>query len=361
VVSKKIETIAYGLLFVASLGLAYWASLPKSEDTQEKFPILSIGIEEIGRIEFENEKQRSVLEQKEKDYFWVTVESKGSAKANEKADAAAKSEGEIETEAETPTVAEVPSDKATTTAQESFRANDSVIEYVKLYSPLFGRRNLGEIKDTEKLKDYGLDAAKTKLRLYKVNGDLAAELWIGNKVVGGAQYYAYYQEKQTLTMLDGELIEIIEAAKTKLFQRGILSSYLDDFEACEIKRADQKVQINKVAGEQNKLSSWLGPDQAKALNNVQFDIWLENIEKLRIDSYAGAEIGAQLASQAELFSLACRHKSRPTEMMVFKKMKIEGQKSEFWVTGSYLKSYAGLSASRFATVNSDVEKMLQAQ
>ncbi|MBP9706007.1 MAG: DUF4340 domain-containing protein [Oligoflexales bacterium] len=336
--SKKIETIAYGLLFVASLGLAYWASLPKSEDAQEKFPILSIGIEEIGRIEFESEKQRSVLEQKEKDFFWLTVESKGSAKKSENA------EGE-----------------SGTNEPESFRANDSVTEYVKLFSPLFGRRNLGEIKDTEKLKDYGLDAAKTKLRLYKSNGDLAAELWIGNKVVGGAQYYAYYQEKQTLTMLDGELIEIIEGAKTKLFQRGILSSYLDDFEACEIKRGDQKVQINKVAGEQNKLSSWLGPDQAKALNNVQFDIWLENIEKLRIDNYAGAEIASQLESQAELFSLTCRHKTRPPEMMVFKKMKIEGQKSEYWVTGSFLKSYAALSASRFVTVNSDVEKMLQAQ
>ena len=353
----RLEIGLYGVLLASSLGAAYWASLPTKEGDEQKVALVSIEPKQVTEISFVSKDTEVTATRRDGDSrFWVnwkkteTIDPPKSAQATSSAASTATGTG-TQTSTETAQAPDKPAvlPKVKT---ERFLGNEKVDEVLASFAPLQALRVIGKV-DGARLKEYGLDDASTKLVVK--SGGQSISLVLGKKSYGSRNRFAL--EGERVVLIDDQAVENIERANLRLYDRRLVAQEFDSVQKAEIAAAGKSKRMNHTQRDKNGELLW-SDDEEGATGKPAYGSFMDKISKLRLSAYADPEQQVKLDQVPPFLEIALENDGKIIDKIVLKKLPDDQEKSEYFVTSNFLKSYGKLPAARVEPIEKDIEPIL---
>lgn len=359
----RLEIGLYSLLLAASVGAAYWASLPTKEGDETKVSLASIEPKQVTEVSFVSKDVEVAATRREGDgRFWLdwkkteTIPAPKSAQSSATATATGTATGAgTNTGTSTGTeIAQTPDKPAEETkiSTERFLGNEKMDELLASFSPLQALRLIGKV-DASQLKEYGLDDQSTKITVKA--GNQTVSLILGKKSYGSRHRFAL--EGDRVVLIDDQSLENIERANLRLYDRRLVAKDLEEVGKVEISAAGKSRRMNHTQRDKNGELLWTD-DEDGAASKPAYGSFMDKIGKLRLTAYADSEQEATLAQTAPFLEIALEKDGKPIDKIVFKKIPGDKDKPEYFVTSGFLKAHGKLPAARLEPIEKDIEPIL---
>jgi len=153
----------------------------------------------------------------------------------------------------------------------SMKAGD---ELVKKLSTLKALRSLGKA-DAGKLADYGLDKPEGTLKV-KLAGKEQV-LTVGAQTPGGSERYAKYAALGEIFAIDGDLIQTLSFADSRLTERELHGFTNDEVKRIKVSKANKTREVVRVA---EKKDAWADAATPSKPDETVVN-WMTKVERLR--------------------------------------------------------------------------------
>lgn len=312
----------YSVLLVTSLGIAWWASTPRSAGDAREVRIASVNPADIIETEWQGGKNTMVARRRETDgRFWIKAE------------------------------------------KDEFLAGQKFDDALATFNPLLAKRVIAETVSLsdDQWKAFGLKPALGKLTLKmggKEDGSTVRtwSLETGNPAFGTTERYALSPDGKKVILIDGDAISSFENPVARFFDRVVLSGKVDDADSAELEKGSLKKRFTKASDKEKNPSG--GP-----FNEKSFNEWIEKFERLRAIRYADPATEEKLANQQPELVLKLLDGEKVAEEFALKKMPGSGSSPDatqvtWWVFSSKVKAHLEISANRAEPVVKDAESLL---
>jgi hypothetical protein len=363
----RLEIGLYGVLLAASLGAAYWASLPTKESEDEKVSLLSLEPKQVVEVELITKDTEVKAARREGDgRFWVDWKKTEKVEPPKTATATATATGTAaltstmtstgtatgtatgtQTAATPPPPA--PEPKVTT---ERFLGNEKMDELLGSFAPLKALRVIGKV-EAEQLKEFGLDDQSSKL-VVKAGGQTIT-LVLGKKSYGSRNRFVL--EGDRVVLVDDQGIENLERANLRLYDRRLVPFELDDVQKAEVLAEGKSRRMGHTQRDKDGQLVW-SDDEDAAPAKPAYGSFMDKVAKLRLNAYADAEKEAQLAQTTPFLEVAFEKDGKVLDKIAFKKLPGEKDKPDYYVTSSFLKTHGRLPVNRIEPIEKDIEQIV---
>jgi hypothetical protein len=360
----------YSGLLVLGLGLAYWASQPAPEGSEERVQVFSLDPKAVTEVTYTSNDPKTQVaivttasKRNEDERYWIAYSKsepgeKASApeQGGEQAVQSTKKEESKTAEKAAAAPLEQPAPKVT---KERFLAGEKLDDVVKGLNPLTASRVFKDVTD-EQLGEFGLKAA-SQVFVVKGKDGQTLTLKLGRKSYGSSSRFAMEvlagDKPGRVFLIDDQNFENLERAPVRLYDRRLVAMELGDVQKATIS-SEGRASKRLAHSQRDKNGELLWTDdeegaQAKPSN----DSWMERIAKLRLVSYSDAAEEARLAQVKPLFEVALEKDGKVVDTLRFKKEMQEG-KTVYWVTSDFLRAHAKVPPARLEPIEKDLGTVL---
>jgi hypothetical protein len=328
-----------GLLVLASAAaFSIWTREEKPEqDKTETVEVWGGAPEAVESVVFDG-KQRSVKIQPKKDavgrWYVVTMDKEIAVPApRPSADAGA------------PPQAPPPKHEITT-----FLSMKSGDELMKKLANMKAVRALGKA-DAGKLADYGLDKPEGTLKV-KVGGKEQV-LTIGAQTIGGTERYAKYATSGEIFALEGDLIQSLTFADSRLTERELHAFQNDEVKKITISKGGKKRDVVRVA---EKKEAWADAATPNKPDETVVN-WMTKVERLRAVEFVEKPAQPLAPDQAVV---RVEYFAGPRSLGFLEVYKVNGEKGpEYLGRTEFTRWYVKLVASSAEQVEQDLGALLK--
>ncbi len=361
----RIDLGIYSVLLAGGLGLAYWASLPKSDDSETKVSIISFDPASVKELAYVSEDITSKATRLADDKkFWVTL-SKVDPKQNKPKDPKeTPKEGEKPPEPTPPAPPKV----------ETFLANEQMEELLTSLNPLQALRVIGKIENEKMAEEFGLkDSAQA---FVVTSGDPKApkklEIKIGKKSYGSANRFVLNTQDNKVYLVDEGPFEKLRKADFRLFERRIVAFAFEEITRALIKVGEKEKAILHTKRDDKGALQW-SDDQENANIKPIYRNWLDKVEKLKVIAYADPAQKTALESLQPFLEIKFEKDGTVIDTLTFKKLdpdpSIDTSKPEkdgkppatlsYWIGSQFLQSYGKIGNNRIDVIEKDIPSVLE--
>ncbi|MFZ5891351.1 MAG: DUF4340 domain-containing protein [Myxococcota bacterium] len=335
----KSIVVHVGLLAIAgAAAFSIWTREEKPE--QEKADTVDVwsgSPEAVEAVSFEG-KQRSVKIQPKKDavgsWYVVTLDKEVAAPApHPSVDGGA------------PPPAPAPKHEVST-----FLSMKAGSELMKKLAPLKALRSLGKL-EPGKLADYGLDKPEGTLKL-KVGGKEQL-LTVGAQTIGGSERYAKYGASGEVFAIEGDLIQTLTFADSRLTERELHSFENDDVKSIRISKGPKNREVVRVA---EKKGAWADTASPNKPDETVVN-WMTKVDRLRALEFV--EKPAQLPTPEQAV-VRLDYSSAGKNLGFLELYKVAGEKGpEYLGRTEYTRWYVKVVSSSAEQVEQDLGAILK--
>lgn len=318
----KRESGVFTGLFIISLGLAWWASMPVSSKDENVKSVVSITPAQIGSIELSASDTKVEIKSQGEDRWWV--------------------------------------DTTKTGGKESFLASAKMKEVLSQLNPLEAIRVIGVVKD-EALADFGLSGAQKTLRVLDKKGGVLLDLAIGKQAFGTRNFYVEDLKEKSVMLIAGEFVGDIEKAELRLYERTFTNVPMDELQSAVISYNDKSQKLSHTKRDDKGILLWT-KDSPDGPVNAPAKSWFERLDRTRIVSFATAQELEMLKNAKPLFSVELTALGSSKESLVFVKAAPNpAQKdagAEYFVQSIFLGTWAKVASARMEPVEKDLPSVV---
>lgn len=361
----------YSGLLVLGLGLAYWASQPKTEGDEEKVQIFSLEPKAVTEVSYSSRDPKTQVEtlttasqRGEDDRYWIAYHKTEPGKESPPDKAPKKTAAKDETlpppkgSDQAPSLDPTPVTPPQVT-KERFLAGDKFDDVVKGLNPLMASRVFKDVTD-EQRSEFGLKDS-TQVFVVKGKDGQLLTLRLGRKSYGSSSRFAMEEGKDgkpgRVFLIEDQNFENLERAPVRLYDRRLVAVELGDVQKAQISsegRAPRK--LAHTQRDKNGELLWTD-DEEGATAKPSNDSWMERISKLRLLSYAEEADEVRLAALKPTFEVTLEKDGKVLDTIKFKKETQDG-KAVYWVTSDFLKVHAKVPPARLEPIEKDLSTVL---
>ncbi len=341
----------YGILLAASLGLAYWASLPRSEGDAEKVAIVTFEPKKVTTMSYKVKDTTVAVAKRADGRFWVDFN---------------KVEPPYTPPPPPPALPgapapEPPSPKPSVEIKERFLANEKIEQFTKMFAPLNALRVIGKVDDKQ-LEEFGLKD-RTDVFELKTSDGKGYKLFLGKRGYGTKTRFALEDgdsSRARVLLVDDEGLDNLEKANLRAYDRRIVAFELVDATHALAQGADgaKAKRFAHLQRDKNGELLWTD-DEENAQPKASYDGWMDRVAKLRLSGYASPDEEAKLAAAPAFLTVTFEKQGQKLDSMVFKKTP-DGDKSAYWVYSDFLGVHGKLVPARVEPVEKDAPGILGA-
>jgi hypothetical protein len=301
------DLYGYSLLLITSLGIAWWASTPRSLTDGDAIRLTSINPASIQKLTYRKGTAGFTAVRREGDgRFWI--ESDGNR----------------------------------------FLAGDRFAETLGFFKPLEAKRLVSEVAqlDDAKLKTFGLSPATARIEIETSDEPSSIiKLELGTNSFGTTDRYGFTLDGKRVVLFDADMISGFDSPAARFFDRTILGpAKITEADAAEIEKGPNSKRFARA--EKKAGNSEHAPFEGA------FADWLEKYEKLRAIRFADTAIEEKLSTlQPKLVLKLLKGDASICELA------LRNFENEWWVFSSELKAHVEISANRAEPVIKDAESL----
>lgn len=329
---SKLNLVSWFVAVTLSLLVAYWASLPVSEEAKSKVPVITIKEASVASIELSGAGGKVVatktLEAGER--WWISYERTPVAQQDTKGSASPSS--------------------------ERFVASQKFKDMPAQFAPLQAIRVIGPTSE-EKLTEYGLKDGTRSLLLKDSSGATLLSLFIGKQLYGGRNIYAMNQSDSKVLLLAGDLISDFEKPELRFFERSLTAVTPEDVRAASLMQGGKTKRYLHTTKDAKGAAVWT-LDGSNGDPVPQVSSWFDRLLQLKAASYATEEEEATLKSAPALFEVALEGGGAGGDSIQLKR-KAGKDGPEYWAHSSHLNWHVRVASTRAETLEKDVPQILQ--
>lgn len=375
----RLEFGLYSALLAASLGAAYWASLPAKDNEEGKVALLSLEPKQITEVELFAKGIEVKAKRREADgRFWIEhkkLEPNTTTATSVTTETATATATTTQLATTTITATQTGTGTGTETATasttqaetkapepvkpqetvERFLGNEKMGEFLAMFAPLQALRVIGKV-DAAQLKEYGLDDQSSKIVIK--SGGQTLQLVLGKKSYGNRNQFAL--EGDRVILIDGQEIENFERAQYRLFDRRLVAFEFDEVDKTLVTVGDRSKRMVHTQRDKNGELIWAAEqDPATAVSS--YGLLMDRIGKLRVSTYISPDKQEQLKQLTPYFEIAFEKDGKVKDrLLVFKQTSADG-KSEYFARSDFLNMYVQLANARMEVIEKDVEQVVATQ
>lgn len=318
------------IVMFGALGLAFWASLPKS-NLQGKTPTQNLSIGSINRVELIID-QSAVVARRSIDgaaRWWIEVNPK-------------------------PAVNQGQEQAFESTSK--FIASERFSDYLIQLGKFPAQRELGDVP-ADRLTDFGLMEKKGSLKIFNSKEEIMAEFAIGKQPYGARSYYVSRNLDGKVLLVGADLIDDLAKPEAKFFERNITK--IEFSELREVKFSINGKERRFVRMPQGQDSGIQWADEAAPTQAIPaLSLWLEKMGEVRAAAYADDQLSARLSGlEPSLEVIVIDSKSR-TEKIEIRTVSNKEQ-TEYYLITSYLGWPVKVASARAENLLKDLPQILQ--
>lgn len=330
--NSKLTLVPWFVAVALSLLVAYWASLPISDETKSKVPVITIKEASVVSIELTGTGGK-VLATKAPDAgdrWWISYER--------------------------PPVTQPDNKSAESPSSERFVASQKFKDMLAQFAPLQAIRVIGPASE-EKLTEYGLKDGTRTLLLKDSSGAALLSLIIGKQLYGGRNIYAMNQSDSKVLLLAGDLISDFEKPELRFFERSLTAVTPEDVRAASLMQGAKTKRYLHTTKDAKGAAVWT-LDGSSGDPVPQVSSWFDRLLQLKAASYATEEEEATLKSAQALFEVALEGGGAGSDSIQLKRKDGKGG-PEYWAYSSHLNWHVRVASTRAETLEKDVPQILQ--
>lgn len=314
----KRETGFFSGIFLCSLALAWWASMPISSKDADQKSIVSLAPAQIGSIELNATDNKIVITSQNGERWWI--------------------------------------ESTKPTGKERFLASAKIKEVLAQFNPLEAIRVIGPVKD-ESLAEYGLAGTQKTIRVLDRSGAALLTLAIGKQAYGTRNFFVEDLKDKSIMLLAGEFVGDIEKAELRLYERTFTNLQLDELQAATVSYRDKTKKLSHTRRDDKGALLWTN-DSPEGTVNAPAKSWFERIDRTRIVSFATEQELEALKSAKPLFTVEWTGVGNASESLVFVKMPPNGTQKdagpEYYVQSRYIGTWAKVASARVEPIEKDL-------
>lgn len=317
-------------VMLLSLGLAYWASLPQSNQgrknlTQNVDP-RSIGSVELSLNGFKTLAEREATKD---DRWWIRANSS------------------------------TPSESAAPDAplpQSRFLASEKFTGYLEVLGKLPAQRDLGVITDGS-LGDFGLPNTENWLRIKNVKGEIIAEFTVGKQPYGARSFYVMRAADRKVFLIGSDIIDDLLKPEARFFERNITKIPMQNSRKTQILMAGKVKSFVRMTQDDRGVSQW-ADEAAQGQVIPSVGAWLEKFFEIRAAAYADDDVRAKLRELSPTLEVVLLDEKGRSEKIEIRSIALNGR-SEFYVVSDFLGWPVKVATARAENLIRDLPPLLQ--
>ncbi len=315
---------------LVSLGLAYWASLPQSNQGR-KNPTQNVDPRSIGSVELSLHGVKTLAEREgnKDDRWWIS------------------------------TNASAPSESSAPDAplpQSRFLASDKFTGYLEVLGKLPAQRDLGVITDGS-LGDFGLPNAENWLRIKNAKREIVAEFNVGKQPYGARSFYVMRTADRKVFLIGSDIIDELLKPEARFFERNITKMPMQSSRKTQILMAGKVKSFVRMTQDDRGVSQW-ADEAAPGQVIPAVGAWLEKFFEIRAAAYADDGVRAKLSELSPTFEVALLDEKGRSEKIEIRSIALNGR-TEFYVASDFLAWPVKVATARVENLIRDLPPLLQ--
>jgi hypothetical protein len=334
----------YVVALVASLGFAYYASMPQDNSDKEAVDWISIDEGNIAAVTMQTPESKVRAEAKDGGY-WMSVE-----KAPKKEEPKDESEPkEAVNPLDQPLTAEAPE-------VTRFKGNQRMKDFVKSFAPLKAYRVIGKLQDL-KAEEFGLDGEPKQVVEVEMKNNDKYRFVVGKKSFGSSNVFLLDEKKGEVILVKGGPIDNLAKAELRMFEREVMSLDPEDMSAATIRKGEVTARWDHSSRSESGELQWKKEGHSAA--HKAFANWIDKISKLRLTEFADESKVESLSTLPPVFEIDLASGMDKAENIVVVKVEGEGNKgAEYWIKSKFLGTFAKLDSARMENLAKDLDGVL---
>lgn len=316
------------LIMFASLGLAYWASIPKGADAGQR-ATQNLVVDSMERVElsFGGRTVEASRENKTSSRWWIVNNNV------ESADGGAKEQPE---------------------KKSRFLASDKFADYLRLISTFPVMREIGSI-GVDKLNSFGLDAPSGSIVVKSASGVLV-EFSIGKQPYGARSYYVMRASDKKVFLIASDLIDDFLKPEARFFERRVSVDALDLAQSIAVTMGEKTKTFVRLNPSDSRASQWAEKGSQTPVPAI--GTWLEKFSEIRAASYVDDELQTSLKGRPPSLSVqSIDKKGNAHAVALF--MVLASDKSEYYVVSDFLGWPVKVASARSENILKDAQLFFQ--
>lgn len=334
----RLDLSVYGALLAASLGGAYWASLPEPQGDEEKISVFSIEPKAVAEVTFRGKDVEAVMSRRDDGRYQIQ-HTKTETPPPLPPDPTKKGE-----------TLPAPAPKVTS---EKFLGNEKTDEFLKELNPLYASRVFSSVDD-KLLQDFGIKDSTDTL-IIKDNSGKTFKLTLGKRSYGSRSRFAKDEAGGRVFLVDDQNFENLERAPLRMFDRRLVGFDPGDADKAEVQFGKKVKRLAHTQREKSGELLWT-EDLEGAQPKPQIGSWMDKVSKLRLGAYADDKEAAELKGQTPFLAVAFEKNGKPLDKISF--FKTGGEKPVYWVTSDFLKVPAKIPAGKAEPIEKDAPQIM---
>ncbi len=339
---KRLETWIYGVLLVATLGLAWSVRTAEEPEEQGAALVFDPGPGGITVMRWDGEEELATIEVSGKGdalQTWVTAGKKEKIKTpkptpGDDDDSGSDDDDSAVAEASQPAVKPEMDVTWGDAVLRSFPGNETAKKLVESFSPLNALREFDKL-DPEALEQMGLDVPKGSLVVEASSGTVTFE--VGEKAYGSSDTYMRNPRTGRVYLVASKDLSPLRGAENRLVERK-----LQDVEEPEMTGVQLSVQGAAVGpervhqGRHDKNNSfWSLPDSPEDQDTV-FGGFLEKVLQLRASTYPSDAEKPEEGAVEEVFAVQFNGEAGPLGTLRLGRVKDDERSTDSEIVWKYM-------------------------
>jgi len=314
---KRKDVFVYAGLLVASLALAYYASLPVDNSAQGRTEWLKIEPASVSKLSYSDEDISIDISKRGDQLYWVVYR-----------DLKKDPDGEV----------------------YEFRANKQVQDVLNFFNPMYIIRDLGNAKDLD-LARFDLTEASKSILTIESDGQ-SRKFRLGKRSYGSREMYLLDEKAQHGLMAAGVTFDKIKNAKSTLYERKLFELADKDITKVTLTVGEAEKVMEHSTKDSKGVLIWSDPLDP-SVEKPSYKSLVSKIEKIDAQSYASTSERDALSKLKSFAEFTFFKGSGETVVLKFYKEQ-KNSENTYWVWSSYLDSYVKVDTARGEAIEKDV-------
>lgn len=325
----RFEFNLFSMLLIASLGAAYWASLPSTETKAGRVAILTLEPKQISEVELFSKDLEVRAKRRDTDQrFWIEHKKK-----------------------DTPKGSTSPESQETV---ERFLGNQKMDEFLAMFAPLQALRVVGKV-DLTQLKDYGLDDESNKIIVK--SSEKTLKMILGKKSYGTRDQFVL--EGDRVLLIDGQGLENFERAQYRIFERRLVAFDFDEVQRATITMGERRKNMVHTQRDKKGQLIWAKEDDPSTAISI-YSLLMDRISKLNVAAYTEPTKQDELQQIAPYLEIILEKNDKTRDRLLFKKRTLSDGKIEYFIRSDFLNLHGQLANARMEVIEKDAEQVMHA-
>ena len=323
------DLIGYALLLAASLGYAFYVTLPQEKNRSDQVLWQKIDKGQISEIRSQTG-DKLVSASKlpgVSNGFWIRQ------------------------------TAPTSKDGADESSDVSFKANDRFKGILTYLNPLYALRIIGDPND-ESMVEFGIKDSNRSFQVLSSSGAVL-NLLIGRRAYSTQNLYALDKVRNKIIMIDGQQITSFEKARNNLFERRLFEDEYGDVSGAKLVVGSKELTLDHSKRDGSGALKWSQPGEAGVIK-PSYESWMNKLQRVKVVRYATADEQQAISRATPVFSVELLKLGTAIVRLNFRKSKDlkDPKKFDYWVLSSFLGKWAKVPGSRVNALEKDIPNIL---